>query len=82
MGIIAWIILGGLAGGIASALLGDREGCLVSIVVGIVGAFVGGFLFSLIGKAPVTGLNLWSLFVALVGSIVCILILRAIRGRR
>jgi len=81
VGIIAWVVLGALAGGIASALMGDREGCLLSIVVGIVGAFVGGFLFSLIGKAPVTGLNLWSLFVALVGSMVCIVILRALRRR-
>jgi uncharacterized membrane protein YeaQ/YmgE (transglycosylase-associated protein family) len=81
MGIIGWIILGGLAGWIASALTGQREGCLVSIAVGVVGALIGGFVFSLIGGAPVTGFNLWSLFVAVVGAVIFLLLLRAIRAR-
>ena len=81
LGILGWIILGGVAGWIASALTGSGEGCLMNIVVGIVGALLGGFLFSLIGHAPVTGLNLWSLFVAVVGAVILILIVRAVRRR-
>ena len=81
MGIISWIILGAVAGLIASALMGSRDGCLMNIIIGIVGAFIGGFLFSLIGGAPVTGLNLWSLLVAVVGAVVLIAIVRAVRGR-
>ena len=79
MGILGWIILGALAGWIASALTGSGKGCLMDIVIGIVGALIGGFLFSLIGGAPVTGLNLWSLFVAVVGAVILILVVRAFR---
>jgi uncharacterized membrane protein YeaQ/YmgE (transglycosylase-associated protein family) len=79
MGILGWIILGGLAGWIASALTGSRDGCVMYIVIGIVGALVGGFAFSLLGGAGVTGFNLWSLFVAVVGAIILILVVRAFR---
>lgn len=82
MSIIGWIILGGIAGWIASALTGSREGLLMSIIIGIVGAFIGGFVFSLIGGAGVSGFNIWSLFVAVVGAVILIVIVRAIRGRR
>jgi uncharacterized membrane protein YeaQ/YmgE (transglycosylase-associated protein family) len=76
MGPIGWIILGGLAGWIASLLMEERRGCLANIIVGILGGVIGGLLFSLIGGAGITGLNLWSLFVAVVGSILFVLILR------
>jgi uncharacterized membrane protein YeaQ/YmgE (transglycosylase-associated protein family) len=79
MGILGWIILGGLAGWIASALTGSRDGCVMYIVIGIVGALVGGFAFSLLGGAGVTGFNLWSLFVAVVGAVILILVVRAFR---
>jgi uncharacterized membrane protein YeaQ/YmgE (transglycosylase-associated protein family) len=79
MGIIGWVVLGGLAGWIASALTGNRAGCLTNIILGIVGAVIGGFMFSLIGGAPVTGFNLWSLFVAVVGAVILITIVRAVR---
>ena len=82
MGIIAWVVIGGLAGWIASAILGEREGCVMYIILGVVGAFIGGFLFSAIGHAPMTGFNLYSLFVAVVGSLILIAIVRAVRGRR
>jgi len=82
MSIIAWVVIGGLAGWIASAILREREGCIMYIVLGIVGAFLGGFLFSALGHAPMTGLNLYSLFVAVVGSLILIAIVRAVRGRR
>lgn len=79
LSILGWIILGGIAGWIASALTGSRDGCVMDIVLGIVGAVIGGFVFSLIGGAGVTGLNLWSLFVAVVGAVILILVVRALR---
>ena len=82
MSIIAWVVIGGLAGWIASAILREREGCLMYIILGIVGALVGGSLFSALGHAPRTGLNLYSLFVAVVGSLIVIAIVRAVRGKR
>lgn len=81
MGILGWIILGGLAGWIASALMGAREGCLMYIIIGIVGAMLGGFAFSLIGGSGISGFNLWSLMVAVVGSIILIAIVRALRKK-
>ena len=81
MSILGWIILGALAGWIASALTGSGDGCLMDIGIGIGGALLGGFLFSLIGRAPVIGLNLWSLFVAVVGAVILILVVRAVRRR-
>jgi len=80
MGIIAWIILGGVAGFIASKLVNKAgEGLLVDIVLGIVGAIVGGFLMRQFGAAGVTGLNLYSLLVAVVGAVVFLIIYHAIR---
>ncbi len=79
MGIIAWIIFGALAGWIASMITGEREGCLQCVISGIAGALIGGFLFSFIGEKSVTGFNLWSLFVAVIGAIILIIIIRAIR---
>ncbi len=81
MSILGWIILGGLAGWIASMLTGEREGCLTSIILGIVGALIGGFVFSLIGGTGVTGFNLWSLVVSVVGAVILIAIVRAVRRR-
>ncbi|MEN6303124.1 MAG: GlsB/YeaQ/YmgE family stress response membrane protein [Armatimonadia bacterium] len=79
MSILGWIILGGLAGWIASALTGSREGCLMYIVIGIVGAMIGGFAFTLIGGSGVSGFNLWSLMVAVIGSLILLAIVRAVR---
>lgn len=79
MSILGWIILGGLAGWIASLLMHERQGCLANVIVGILGGVIGGLLFSLIGGVGVTGLNLWSLFVAVMGSIIFIVILRYLR---
>jgi uncharacterized membrane protein YeaQ/YmgE (transglycosylase-associated protein family) len=82
MSIIAWLILGLIAGFIGSKIVNrSGEGVLLDIGLGVVGAVVGGFLFSLIGAAPVTGLNIYSLIVAVVGSIVVLLIYYAITGR-
>ncbi|NLG53268.1 MAG: GlsB/YeaQ/YmgE family stress response membrane protein [Clostridiales bacterium] len=84
MGILSWIIIGALAGWIASMVTGNNRemGAFKNIVVGIVGAFVGGFIMNTIGGNGVTGFNLWSLFVAIVGSIVLLLIINAFKPRK
>jgi uncharacterized membrane protein YeaQ/YmgE (transglycosylase-associated protein family) len=83
MGIISWIILGGIAGWIASKIMGTDAsmGLMANIIVGIVGALIGGFLFSLIGASDITGFNLWSLFVAVIGSVVLLGLVKAMGGR-
>lgn len=82
MGILSWIVLGGLAGWIASLLMGSdaSQGILANIAVGIVGALVGGFLFNLLGGAGVTGFNFYSLLVATIGAALFIWIVKAIRS--
>lgn len=83
MSIIAWLVLGLIAGFIASKIVNKSgEGMMLDIVLGIVGAFVGGFLFTFFGAAPVTGLNIYSIVVAVVGSIVVLVLYHAIVGRR
>jgi uncharacterized membrane protein YeaQ/YmgE (transglycosylase-associated protein family) len=83
MSIIAWLVLGLIAGFIASKIVNRAgEGPMLDIVLGIVGALVGGFLFSAIGAAPVTGFNLYSILVAVIGAIVVLVIYHAIFGRR
>ncbi|HSW98618.1 MAG TPA: GlsB/YeaQ/YmgE family stress response membrane protein [Candidatus Saccharimonadales bacterium] len=81
MGFIAWIILGGLAGWIASLLIGDDHhmGVVANIIVGILGAFIGGFLVGLLGGSGVTGFNAWSLIVAVMGAVVLLLLVKAFR---
>jgi uncharacterized membrane protein YeaQ/YmgE (transglycosylase-associated protein family) len=75
MSIIAWIVLGLLAGFIASQIVQQRgSGILLDLVLGIIGAMVGGWLFSLFGAHEVTGLNLYSLVVATVGAVVVLLL--------
>jgi uncharacterized membrane protein YeaQ/YmgE (transglycosylase-associated protein family) len=83
VGIISWIILGLIAGFIASKIV-DKEGqgFWLNIALGIVGALIGGFLFNLFGAHGVSGLNLYSLLVAIIGSIVVLLIYNAVAGRR
>jgi uncharacterized membrane protein YeaQ/YmgE (transglycosylase-associated protein family) len=83
MSIIAWLILGLIAGFIASKIVNNSgQGIFLDIVLGIIGAFVGGFLFSFFGAAPVTGFNIYSMVVAVVGSVVVLWIYHAIAGRR
>ena len=83
MGIIAWLVLGLIAGFIGSKIVNKSgSGLVLDIVLGVVGAVVGGYLFTLFGAAPVTGFNFYSLFVAVIGSIVVLVIYHAIVGRR
>jgi len=81
MGIITWIIFGALVGWIASKVMKTdaEQGTFLNIIVGIVGAVVGGWIMSFFGETPVTGFNLYSFLVALLGSVVLIAIVRAVR---
>jgi uncharacterized membrane protein YeaQ/YmgE (transglycosylase-associated protein family) len=83
MDILAWIIVGGVAGWLASLVVrGTGLGLLGDIIVGIVGAFIGGLIVSLIGGTGFTGFNLWSLIVAFIGAVVLLLVVRLFNGRR
>ncbi len=83
MSILAWVILGGIAGFIASKIVDNTgQGILLDIVLGIIGAAVGGYVFSLLGAAPVNGFNLYSMVVAIVGAVVVLMIYHAVVGRR
>lgn len=83
MGIIAWIILGAIAGWITNMIMGGGEVVILTIVLGIVGAVVGGWLAgTVLGIADVTGLNVTSIVVAVVGAIIVVAIYRALVGRR
>lgn len=81
MSILAWIVLGGLAGWIASMFAGNNaeQGIIGNIIVGILGAFIGGFLFNVLGGDGVTGFNLWSLIVAVIGATLLLFIVRGFR---
>lgn len=80
MSFVAWIVLGLVAGFIGSKLVNKRgEGLILDIVLGIIGAFVGGWLFNTFGARGVTGLNLYSLLVAVVGAVVVLVVYHAVR---
>jgi uncharacterized membrane protein YeaQ/YmgE (transglycosylase-associated protein family) len=82
MSFLAWIVLGLLAGFIGSKLVNRRgEGMFLDIILGIVGAVIGGWVFSAFGAAGVTGLNLYSLFVAVIGSVLFLVLYHAIARR-
>jgi uncharacterized membrane protein YeaQ/YmgE (transglycosylase-associated protein family) len=83
MSIIGWIILGLISGFIASKIVNRTgEGFFLDIVLGIVGAIVGGFIFTAVGVTGVTGFNLYSMFVAVVGAIVVLVLYHALFVRR
>jgi uncharacterized membrane protein YeaQ/YmgE (transglycosylase-associated protein family) len=83
MSLLGWIFFGLLTGFIASRIVHQHgQGCLLNIALGVIGAFVGGFLFTQMGGAGITGFNLYSMFVAIIGAIVVLLIYHALTGRR
>jgi uncharacterized membrane protein YeaQ/YmgE (transglycosylase-associated protein family) len=83
MSILAWIVLGVVAGFIGSKLVNKSgSGLVMDLVLGVVGAVVGGFLFEQFGHAGVSGFNLYSLMVAVVGAVVVLVIYHAVSGRR
>jgi uncharacterized membrane protein YeaQ/YmgE (transglycosylase-associated protein family) len=80
MSFLAWIVLGLLAGFIASKIVNKQgKGLILDIILGIVGALAGGWLFNTFGASGVTGLNLYSLLVAVVGAVVLLVAYHAIR---
>jgi uncharacterized membrane protein YeaQ/YmgE (transglycosylase-associated protein family) len=83
MGILSWIVLGLIAGFIGSKIV-DRhgQGFWLNMGLGIIGAIVGGYLFSLFGKEGVSGLNLYSMLVAVIGSVAVLLLYNLLTGRR
>jgi uncharacterized membrane protein YeaQ/YmgE (transglycosylase-associated protein family) len=83
MSILAWIVLGLVAGFIASLLVNRRGGSLVlDLLLGVVGAFAGGFVFTRLGYAGVSGLNIYSIVVATLGAVVVLFIYHLLEGRR
>jgi uncharacterized membrane protein YeaQ/YmgE (transglycosylase-associated protein family) len=83
MSVIGWLVLGLIAGFIASKIVNKAgEGVILDIILGIVGAVVGGFLFAQFGAEGVTGFNIYSMFVAVIGAIVVLFIYHAAMGRR
>lgn len=83
MSILAWIVLGLVAGFIASKIVTrSGGGLMMDLVLGVIGAFVGGFLFTQFGAAGVTGFNIYSVLVATVGAVVVLFIYHAFAGRR
>jgi uncharacterized membrane protein YeaQ/YmgE (transglycosylase-associated protein family) len=83
MGILAWIVLGAIAGFIANMIYGGNEGVIGTVLLGIVGAVVGGFLAGTVLKvADVTGINIESIVVSVVGAIIVLAVARMLSGRR
>lgn len=82
--LISWIIVGAIAGWIASLLMGRdvRGGCCGLVLIGMLGAVLGGIVFRLAGGAPITGVNIYSIVVAVVGSLILIALARAASGQR
>jgi len=82
VGILSWIVLGAIAGWIGSLLVNRTgEGLFRDIVLGIVGGIVGGWIFAALGSTGVTGFNLWSVFVAVVGAVLVLTLYHAIIRR-
>jgi uncharacterized membrane protein YeaQ/YmgE (transglycosylase-associated protein family) len=83
MGIISWIVVGLIAGFIGSKIVNKTgEGLIRDIILGVIGAFVGGWIFTTLGASGVTGVNIYSIFVAVIGAAVVLLAYHAIFGQR
>jgi len=82
MGWLAWLIVGGLAGLFANSVMHSRMGLIADIIIGILGALAGGYLFGLIGQPGITGFNLWSIFVAFIGAVILLAVIRLVTGNR
>jgi len=83
MSLLGWIFFGLITGFIASRIVNERgEGCFLNIALGLVGALVGGFIFSHIGGHGISGFNIYSMFVAVIGAVVVLFLYHAATGRR
>ena len=82
MGILSWIVLGASAGWIASLIVNRAgEGVIVDILLGIAGGLIGGWVFNAMGSTGVTGFNFWSLFVAIIGAVILLVLYHALIRR-
>lgn len=83
MGWLAWLVIGAIAGWLASRVMRTSrgQGLLMDIIVGILGAFIGGYLFEKFGSTGITGFDIWSLFVAFTGAVVLLILVRLLTGR-
>ena len=81
MGLLAWLVVGAIAGFLASIVVPTGLGLLGDIVVGVLGGFIGGYMFHAIGEVGMTGFSLWSIFVAFVGAVVLLYGIRLFKGR-
>ncbi|MDA3935245.1 MAG: GlsB/YeaQ/YmgE family stress response membrane protein [Actinomycetota bacterium] len=79
MGILSWVIVGGLAGLLAQYLMGEESGCLVAVLIGVIGAVIGGFVLNLFGIGGINGLSLWSIIVATIGAVILLAVFRAFK---
>ena len=81
MGILVWIVFGGLAGWIGSMIMNTngQQGIILNVIVGIVGASIGGFIMNSFGEGGVSGFNLYSFLVAILGAVVLLYIVKLIR---
>lgn len=84
MSILGWIVLGAIAGWIASIIMkkSSQMGAFANVLVGIVGAFIGGFLFHILGGIGITGFNFWSLIVAVIGSVILLWIINSFNRKK
>ena len=82
MSLLAWVVVGLIAGWLASQVVASRFGVIGDTVIGMVGALVGGFLFEQFGSTGTTGFNIWSVLVAFVGAVVLLVLIRAVSGQR
>jgi uncharacterized membrane protein YeaQ/YmgE (transglycosylase-associated protein family) len=78
MNILIWIVLGAVAGWIAGMIMKSSHGIIEDVILGVVGAFIGGFIFNFFGQPGVTGLNIYSIVVAVIGAVILIFLGRII----
>lgn len=81
-GWLTWLVAGAMAGLIANTVIPSRMGLIADLIVGVLGGVAGGVLFGLIGQSGPTGFNLWSIFVAFVGAVISLGVIRFITGNR
>ena len=83
MTLVGWIVFGLITGFVASRIVNQQgQGCILNVALGILGAFIGGLIFTSIGGQGVTGFNVYSMFVAIIGAIAVLIAYHAITGRR
>ena len=82
MGILIWIVFGGIVGWVGSLIMGtsDQQGIILNVVVGVVGAALGGYIMSIFGEGGVTGFNLYSFMVAIIGAMALLAVVKVVRG--